>query len=60
VFVGPSLLGIKNNYTVSFGAQAPVYRNVGGLWPRERIRYAVNFSILLFQKSHIKSHGESK
>lgn len=52
VFAGPSLLGIKNNYTVSFGAQVPVYRNVGGFWPRERVRYAVNFSILLFHKSH--------
>ena len=56
VFVGPSLLGIKNNYTISFGAQAPVYRTVGSMFTRERIRYAANFSILLFSKSHGGSH----
>ena len=56
VFVGPSLLGIKNNYTISFGAQAPVYRNVGAVFAKDRIRYAVNFSILLFSQSHGGSH----
>lgn len=49
VFIGPSALGIYRNYTVSFGAQFPVYQNVGALFPRERVRYAVNFSYLLFQ-----------
>ncbi len=52
VFAGPSVLGIKNNYTVSFGAQVPIYQSVGALFPRERVRYAVNFSYLLFQHSH--------
>jgi hypothetical protein len=52
VFLGPSVLGIYRNYTVSFGAQVPVYRNIGSEWPKERLRIAVNFSYLLFQHSH--------
>jgi hypothetical protein len=52
VFAGPSMLGIYHNYTVSFGVQAPVYGNVGSLFPKERVRFAVNFSYLLFQHSH--------
>ena len=52
VFVGRSMLGIYHNYTVSFGVQAPVYRNVGSLFSKERVRFAVNFSYLLFQHSH--------
>ena len=52
VFVGPSALGIYRNYTVSFGAQFPIYRDVGSDWPKERVRFAVNFSYLLFQHSH--------
>lgn len=52
VFLGPSALGIYHNYTISFGAQLPVYRNVGSVFPRERVRFAVNFSYLLFQHSH--------
>ena len=52
VFLGPSLLGIYKNYTVSFGAQVPIYRDVGALFPKEHVRYAVNFSYLLFQHKH--------
>jgi hypothetical protein len=52
VFVGPSALGIYRTYTVSFGAQVPVYRDVGSMFPKERVRFAVNFSYLLFQHSH--------
>ncbi|HEY4904654.1 MAG TPA: hypothetical protein VIH89_14370 [Candidatus Sulfotelmatobacter sp.] len=52
VFLGPSALGIYRNYTISFGAQLPVYQDVGSVWPRERVRIAVNFSYLLFQHSH--------
>ncbi|HMH01006.1 MAG TPA: hypothetical protein VK555_06315 [Terriglobales bacterium] len=52
VFIGPSALGIYRNYTVSFGAQFPVYQNVGAQFPKERVRFAVNFSYLLFQHSH--------
>ena len=52
VFLGPSALGIYRNYTVSFGAQGPVYRNVGAVFSKERVRFAVNFSYLLFQHSH--------
>jgi len=53
VFLGPTALGIFHNYTVSFGAQFPVYQNVGSAFPKERVRFAVNFSYLLFQ------HGQS-
>jgi hypothetical protein len=52
VFLGPSFLGIYKNYTVSFGAQVPIYRDGGALFPKERVRYAINFSYLLFQHSH--------
>lgn len=49
VFLGPTALGIFHNYTVSFGAQLPIYQNVGAAFPKERVRFAVNFSYLLFQ-----------
>ncbi len=52
VFVGPTVLGIFHNYTVSFGAQFPVYQNVGSAFPKERVRFAANFSYLLFQHGH--------
>jgi hypothetical protein len=52
LFLGPTALGIYRNYTVSFGAQFPVYQDVGSLFPKERVRFAVNFSYLLFQHSH--------
>ncbi len=52
VFLGPSALGIYRNYTVSFGAQFPVYQNVETQFPKERVRLAINFSYLLFQHSH--------
>ena len=56
VFVGPSALGIYRNYTISFGAQFPVYQNVQSQFPKERVRLAVNFSYLLFQHSHSSTH----
>jgi hypothetical protein len=52
LFLGPTALGIYRNYTVSFGAQLPIYQDVGSLFPKERVRFAVNFSYLLFQHSH--------
>jgi len=52
VFLGPSTLGIYRNYTISFGAQFPIYQSVGALFPKEHVRFAVNFSFLLFQHSH--------
>jgi hypothetical protein len=54
VFIGPTALGIFHNYTVSFGAQLPVYQNVGSTFPKERVRFAFNISYLLFQ--HGNSH----
>ncbi len=52
VFLGPTALGIFHNYTVSFGAQFPIYQNVGSAFPKERARFAINFSYLLFQHEH--------
>jgi hypothetical protein len=52
VFVGPTALGIFHNYTVSFGAQFPVYQNVGLIFPKEHVRFAVNFSYLVFRHGH--------
>jgi hypothetical protein len=52
VFLGPTALGIFHNYTVSFGAQFPVYQNVETQFQKERVRLAINFSYLLFQHSH--------
>ncbi len=52
VFLGPTALGIFHNYTVSFGAQFPVYQNVGSAFPKEHVRFAVNLSYLLFQHGH--------
>jgi len=52
LFFGPTALGIFHNYTVSFGAQFPIYQNVGSAFPKERARFAVNFSYLLFQHAH--------
>jgi len=52
VFVGPTALGIFHSYTVSFGAQFPIYQNVGTASPKEHVRFAVNFSYLLFQHGH--------
>jgi hypothetical protein len=49
VFLGPTALGIFHNYTVSFGAQFPIYRDVGPEFPKERVRFAFNISYLLFQ-----------
>jgi hypothetical protein len=51
VFLGPTALGIFHNYTVSFGAQFPVYQNVETQVRKERVRIAINFSYLLFQHS---------
>lgn len=52
VFLGPTALGIFHNYTVSFGAQFPIYQNVGSVFPKEHVRFAINFSYLLFQHGH--------
>jgi hypothetical protein len=49
VFLGPTALGIFHNYTVSFGAQFRIYQSVGSAFPKEHVRFAVNFIYLLFQ-----------
>jgi hypothetical protein len=45
VFVGPTLLGVYKNYAVSAGIQFPAWQDVGRIYPRERVRVALNFSI---------------
>ena len=52
VFLGPTALGIFHNYTVSFGVQFPIYQDVGSAFPKEQVRFALNFSYLLFQHGH--------
>jgi hypothetical protein len=45
IFVGPSTLGVYKNYALSAGVQFPVYRDLSPLYPRERVRVALSFSI---------------
>jgi hypothetical protein len=52
LFLGPSALGIRKNYAIEGGVQFPVYRDVGTLLPRERVRWVVNFSYFIFQHGH--------
>ena len=44
VFFGPTTLGVYKNYAVAAGVQVPVYRDGRSLYPRERVRFAVNFA----------------
>lgn len=44
IFIGPSTLGVFKNYAVSAGLQFPLYQQVSPIYPRERVRLAVNFS----------------
>jgi hypothetical protein len=45
VFVGPTTLGVYKNYAVSAGVQFAVHQDVGPIYPRERVRVSVNFTI---------------
>jgi hypothetical protein len=44
LLVGPTTLGVYKNYAVSAGVQFPVYRDVSPVYPRERVRFSINFS----------------
>jgi hypothetical protein len=44
VFLGPATLGVYKNYAVSAGIQFPVYRQLSLIYPRETIRFALNFA----------------
>lgn len=44
VFLGPTTLGVYKNYAVSGGIQFAVHQNVSPIFPRERVRVAVNFT----------------
>lgn len=46
VFLGPTTLGVYKNYAVSAGIQFPVYRESSPIYPRERVRFALNFAYL--------------
>ncbi len=50
IFLGPSALGIVRNFAVEFGVQFPIYRDVGALLPREKVRFGINFSYFHFQQ----------
>ena len=45
VFLGPSALGIFRNYTVSFGAQFPIYQNVGAVVPERACAFRGQFQL---------------
>jgi hypothetical protein len=53
IFVGPTTLGIYKTFAISAGVQFPIYRDVGYLLPKERIRVAINVTYFLFQ------HGQN-
>jgi hypothetical protein len=44
VFIGPTTLGVYKNYAVSGGVQFPLYQNINPIYPREKIRVAINFT----------------
>jgi len=44
IFLGPTTLGVYKNYAVSAGVQLPVYQGGGSIYPREHVRFSVNFS----------------
>lgn len=44
VFVGPTTLGVYKNYAISAGVLFPVYRDVGPIYPRERVRFAFDIA----------------
>jgi len=48
-FLGPTTLGIYKTFAISGGVQFPIYRNVGTLLPKERVRVAINITYFLFQ-----------
>ena len=52
IFLGPTVLGIYKFFGISGGAQFPLYRDVGRMYPRERMRLAINASYFLFSHSH--------
>jgi hypothetical protein len=52
IFGGPTVLGIYKYFAISGGAQFPIYRDMGRLYPRERVRFAINVSYFLFSHSH--------
>jgi hypothetical protein len=44
IFVGPTTLGVYKNYAVSGGVQFAVHQDAIPFYPRERVRFAINFS----------------
>jgi hypothetical protein len=44
MLLGPTTLGVYKNYAVSAGLQFPLYRDVSPIFPRERVRFSINFS----------------
>ena len=44
IFLGLSVLGIYKDIGVEAGLQFPIYRDIGRLHQKEKMRYALNFS----------------
>ena len=44
VFIGPTTLGVYKNYAVSGGVQFALYQNISPMYPREKVRVAINFT----------------
>lgn len=44
VFIGPATLGVYKNFAVSGGVQFAMHQSVSPIYPRERVRVAVNFT----------------
>ena len=52
VFLGPTALGLYKSFAISGGVQLPIYQDTGTVFPRERLRAAINVSYFLFSHSH--------
>ena len=52
VYLGPTVLGIYKAFGISGGAQFPLYRDLGSVFGKERLRLAVNVSYFLFSHAH--------
>lgn len=57
MFLGPSTLGIYKSFAISGGLQFHVYRATSSVFPREKVRVAVNVSYFLsrFKETIIQS-----
>jgi len=52
LFLGPTTLGIYKSFAIEGGVQFPIFRDVSPVYPRERLRFAINISYFLFSRNH--------